>query len=385
MNSKLVNHPQLADSDAEADKRFRLTKQTDPFPEIAAALLNSADIHDYVRMTGMVHPFNLGKLKSGSYEAAIRGHCIWWNEDGNRQEKLLTKVDGTEHFILKANSIAFVQVEPSFRLPDYIALRFNLKISHVHRGILLGTGPLIDPGFEGKLLIPLHNLTTNDYKLQCGSGLIWLEFTKMSPLPGADRDKQNSLEVTRQGIYKEFPSDKKWKEPIYYLSNAFDGPIRSSIPEAVRASVQASKESAISAESSKSDAQASRSDAERARNEVTKSSNRIQVLTGLVSAAFIAALASVGVSMCNLIQDTGNIAREVQHQLQQKVAGDLSEAKEVEQAVKKVQSIEAKVTEEIAVLRDELGGLRNNIRVLREKSKESKPKSGTPAGQTAKQ
>src|SRR6267143_1404376 len=239
MTSKLVNYLQLAESDAEADSRFRLTKETDPFPEIAAALLNSADIYDYVRMTGMVHPFNLDKLKSGSYEAAIRGHCIWWDENGSRQEKLLAKVDGTEHFILKANSIAFVQVEPSFRLPDYIALRFNLKISHVHRGILLGTGPLIDPGFEGKLLIPLHNLTTNDYQLKCGSGLIWIEFTKMSALPGADRDKQNSLEVTRRGAYKEFPADKKWKEPIYYLSNAFDGPIRSSIPEAVRESVQA--------------------------------------------------------------------------------------------------------------------------------------------------
>jgi len=51
MTSKLVNYLQLAESDAEADSRFRLTKQTDPFPEIAAALLNSADIHDYVRMT----------------------------------------------------------------------------------------------------------------------------------------------------------------------------------------------------------------------------------------------------------------------------------------------------------------------------------------------
>ena len=128
MTSVFVDHPNLAQSDDEAKARFLIAKSTDPFPEIADALLNSADIYDYVRITGMLFPFHSDKIKSGSYEAAIRGHCIWWNEKGNRQEKLLTRADGEnkDHFILKANSIAFVQVEPSFRLPDYLALRFNL-------------------------------------------------------------------------------------------------------------------------------------------------------------------------------------------------------------------------------------------------------------------
>jgi len=384
MPVKFVNHPKLAESDAEAETRFRLAKETDPFPEIADALLNSADIHDYVRMTGMLHPFYPDKLKSGSYEAAIGGHCIWWDENGNRQERLLSKSDGREHFLLKANSIAFVQVEPSFRLPNYIALRFNLKISHVHRGILLGTGPLIDPGFEGKLLIPLHNLTTNDYPLQCGTGLIWIEFTKTSALPGVERDKPNGFGLTRNGNYKEFPDNKKWKEPIYYLSNAFDGPIRSSIPEAVRESSQASTKSAEFAESSKRDAQASRSEVEAARREVTKASNTIQYLTGFVSVAFVAALASVGVSMCSLIQDTGNIAREVQRQLHQEVAGGRSESKEIDQAVKRIQSVEGRVTEDLATFREKLRGLTSEVKVLRDKHEQIKTKSTVLEGKSAK-
>ena len=65
-------------------------------------------------------------------------------------------------------------------LPEYIAARFNLHIRHVHKGILLGTGPLVDPGFFGNLLIPLHNLTNNDYEFVGGEGLIWVEFTKLS-------------------------------------------------------------------------------------------------------------------------------------------------------------------------------------------------------------
>lgn len=384
MLSDFVDHSKPAESDAEAERRFHLAKTSDPFPEIADALLNSADIYDYVRITGMLHPFYPEKVKSGSYEAAIGGHCIWWDENGNRQEKLLSEDEGKEQFLLKANSIAFVQVEPKFRLPDYIALRFNLKISHVHRGILLGTGPLIDPGFEGRLLIPLHNLTTNDYPLQFGKGLIWIEFTKMSALPGPGRDQPNDLGLTRKGRYIDFPEDKKWKEPIYYLTNAYEGPIRSSIPEAVRESSQSSQDSAESAASSKRDAEASKSDAEKARREVAKAKNAIQTLTGVVGSAFVAALASVGISMCNLIQDTGNTAREVQRQLHQQVADGRSESKEIDQAVKKIQFVEATAKKEVADLRERLDGLSDEIRVLRDRNKKPRPEKDNRKGQSTK-
>ena len=46
----------------------------------------------------------------------------------------------TNPLIVKANSIVFVESDIDFRLPDFIALRFNLQIRHVHRGLLLGTG-----------------------------------------------------------------------------------------------------------------------------------------------------------------------------------------------------------------------------------------------------
>ena len=55
----------------------------------------------------------------------------------------------------------------------------------MHRGLLLGTGPLVDPGFHGRLLIPLHNLTSDEYTIRGDEGLIWMEFTKTSHLQAA--------------------------------------------------------------------------------------------------------------------------------------------------------------------------------------------------------
>ena len=151
----------------------------DPFRRLPPSLLSASHIEAYVRATGMLSIFNRSALKSASYEVKLRGEVIYWDEEGVKQ---CTQVDDTTRVLtLPANSITFVQVEPYFRLPPYIAIRFNLRIHHVHRGLLLGTGPLVDPGFEGRLLIPLHNLTASAYAMDLSEALIWIEFTKTRP------------------------------------------------------------------------------------------------------------------------------------------------------------------------------------------------------------
>lgn len=155
--------------------RFRTT---DPFTEISPTLLNRTHIARYVEKTGMIYPFNPKKLKPASYEVKLGNEILFWDKDG--QKIHLEKLTPNNPITLRQNSITYVGVDCTFTLPFYIALRFNLTITHVHRGLLLGTGPLIDPGFCGNIMIPIHNLTTNDYVLRPGEDLIAVEFTKIS-------------------------------------------------------------------------------------------------------------------------------------------------------------------------------------------------------------
>ncbi|MDJ0535525.1 MAG: hypothetical protein QNJ70_24060 [Xenococcaceae cyanobacterium MO_207.B15] len=117
-----ANQPQnyFATDDRDAETRFNNYRKKDPFPKIAPALLNSADIYDYVAVTGMIHPFNYDpdakKLKSASYGVPILGKLVYWDEEGNKQKREIKK---GEEFTLYKNSIAFVTLEPMFRLPDY--------------------------------------------------------------------------------------------------------------------------------------------------------------------------------------------------------------------------------------------------------------------------
>lgn len=240
MTTEQERYPLRGDHEAEA--RFNEYKSRDPFPDIPAALLNSADIYDYVRTTGMIYPFDSEKLKSASYEASMGETCIRWDEKGNKQKVDLRR-EGS--FVLDSNSIAFVTTRERFRLPDYMAVRFNLRITNVHRGLLLGTGPLVDPGFDGHLLIPLHNLTNNKYIFRYGEDLIWLEFTKISPDESwtTTHDSRGS----RQGKYVPFREDKKNLAPDDYLRNP---EIRSSIPKAILEAKESANQAADSAERS---------------------------------------------------------------------------------------------------------------------------------------
>lgn len=211
---------EYANCDEEAKGRATRWRHIDPFPEeIPPALLSAHHFIQYVKCTALIYPFfeTKERIKSASYEVQAGKASIRWDEDGR---KIVSPVTEATPLYLPKNSITFAQIESDIFLPEYIALRFNLRITQVHRGLLLGTGPLVDPQFEGNLLIPIHNLTDQDYTIPKREGLIWVEFTKTSqPDPS--------------GSYRIEPR-KRLLSPEAYLEKAnHNNPIRSSIRGAI--------------------------------------------------------------------------------------------------------------------------------------------------------
>lgn len=198
--------------------------KVDPFPEIDSALLNSADIDEYASKLDppLFFPYQKTEgLKPATYEIKFEGDIYWWPDeksfldrwDPSYEEHAFEtklchrKISNDDHFDIPANSIVFVSPKTYFRVPPFLALRFNLHIKLVHRGLLLGTGPLVDPGFAGQLLIPVHNLTSHPVVIKANQGFIWVEITKLSKL--------------RQGkTVKEFDSNKNARSAKDYFQSA---------------------------------------------------------------------------------------------------------------------------------------------------------------------
>lgn len=211
------------------DERYSMFGALDPYPEIPPALLNAGHIASYAIMTGMIEPFEATSLtKPATYLVPLEGECRYIDEYGKRQAFYLgtsgSRGADRDSFELSPNSICYVTLKSKLRMPSYIAGRFNLLIRDVYRGLLVGTGPLVDPGFVGHLSIPIHNFTDNKYPLRADEGFVYFEFTKLSGSKPSDKSSRPTWLKPAIGDQPPFPGSKRKRRNIdSYLEEATGG------------------------------------------------------------------------------------------------------------------------------------------------------------------
>jgi len=113
-------------------------------PELIAnipySLLSAEHISLVVKETGLISPFyskggRKSRLKKAAYEGRIGDKAYYYNKDGALE--LIFERGSHDCLTVPKNQIVFVECDLDFRLPEFIALRFNLQIQHVHRASCL--------------------------------------------------------------------------------------------------------------------------------------------------------------------------------------------------------------------------------------------------------
>jgi deoxycytidine triphosphate deaminase len=224
------------------DMRYAALATFDPYPGIPPALLNSGHLATYAIMAGMIDPFDISALKKpATYLVPIEGPVTYLDENGARcsfflsEQNIEGEKDVRREFELRPNSICYLTLRPYFRIPAYLAGRFNLLIRDVYRGLLVGTGPLVDPGFEGVLSIPVHNFTSNKYILRAGEGFVYFEFSKLSWSNPKDTVKPtwvlNPIETQ-----PPFPKSKSKRRTLsdYIVEATGGGPAQNAIQQDIK-------------------------------------------------------------------------------------------------------------------------------------------------------
>ncbi|MDE6284352.1 MAG: hypothetical protein K2M17_01225 [Bacilli bacterium] len=222
----LLKHPQNKWFKKSEEEKYAKFASKDPFPEIEKALLNANDVVKYVATAGILSPFVPDQLSGVTYTARFSGNMFFY-ESGGKETHICLKKDN-EEFTLQPNSIYFLEIDTYFRVPDYMVLRYNLRVKNVYKGLLLGTGPIIDSGYQGKFFIPLHNLTSNTYIIQKGAKLIDIEFTKLSSRSDWTIGEKDQILKTIQNfdfsaipqITNDFTGSNMDRPFGYYMENA---------------------------------------------------------------------------------------------------------------------------------------------------------------------
>jgi deoxycytidine triphosphate deaminase len=165
----------------------------DPLEKTATpgTVLRGEEIQEYVEKHNLIidrETFVKKNLKGASYSTNPDGSESWifkpriFRKKG-RAEKLKQDRDSRgEYFIVPPNSFVFFRLRQKLRMPFYLIARFNLKIRYVYRGLLLGTGPQIDPGYTGRIYIPLHNFTNEPVNIYIDESFVSFEFERTAPL-----------------------------------------------------------------------------------------------------------------------------------------------------------------------------------------------------------
>lgn len=161
-------------------------------------MLSAPQIHYCVQKYNIIEDFCEDNLQAAVYEMRLGSPAVRWedkkkiifelsNKKLSVREALRTKIlhygsnccEHTNVLELPPNSLTFITTIERFNLPRDIIARFNLKSKWVHRGLLLGTGPIVDPGFQSKVLIPLHNFSSLPVCIDFNAAIINVEFTKI--------------------------------------------------------------------------------------------------------------------------------------------------------------------------------------------------------------
>lgn len=287
-------------------EKYAVYKSTDPFPKVGEALLNSVDLLMYLLTVGIVEPFDVNKLKGVTYQCTFSGEAHWFDLKTNRMEE--TNLDDTKELTLEPNSITYLKIEEKFHVPEYMVLRFNLSVSNAYKGVLLGTGPIVDPGFEGNLFIPLHNLTGNRYIIKRGAPLIRVEFTKLSRHVDWNNKRRNLFPHLKP-ITKNTPQNARFSK---FFEDALLDPdekkfytyrgnvsVRSSIPEAISTAQK-------NADEAQKNAEEAQKNAESAANTADGILKKIRTWSIIGAVGTLIAVTALMFSVYSLIQDANS-------------------------------------------------------------------------------
>ncbi len=173
------------------------------------AVLRAEVIEHYVREFNLIvddSGFERERLKGASYSMRPAPHDGWIVDESGAIKSLTIETDGAnrEWYIAPKNSFVFIRLAEQLRLPFYMIARFNLKVRYVYQGLLLGTGPQIDPGYAGRIFIPLHNLTSEPVRIYMDETFVSFDFELTTPFKLDKGDPSN-----RDEFYKIYLDSKR--------------------------------------------------------------------------------------------------------------------------------------------------------------------------------
>ncbi len=136
----------------------------------------------------LIEPFEDRQLQAATYDFRVG------NQGATTTSKKIVNIRENGYLLLKPGDFGVVTILEEIRLSPKHAGRLGLRSKYARKGLIATTGPQVDPGYHGRLIVGLTNLTPNPISLPYKDDLITIEFHELDepsrhPYSGPYQDK----------------------------------------------------------------------------------------------------------------------------------------------------------------------------------------------------
>ena len=185
-------------------------------------LMSDKDIQE-ARSSGelRIRNFSQKSLQPASYDMRVGGEAF------SSHEKTPIDIKSTGSLAIKPGDFILVRTYESVKLSPKIAGRIGLRSFHARKGLALLAGPQIDPGFEGVLVVGLHNLDANELKLSYREPFCTIEFYRLPepvkrPYKGEYQNQKGIREKDSNAIKERIPAWAPIEDRLKKLEQTVD-------------------------------------------------------------------------------------------------------------------------------------------------------------------
>jgi dCTP deaminase len=121
----------------------------------------------------VIDPFEEKQVQAASYDLRVG------DEAATTSSKRIVNIREHGYAVLKPGDFGVVTAFESIRLDPQHTGRIGLRSKYARKGLIATTGPQIDPGFHGRLIVGLTNLTPRPISLPYKDDFLTVEFHRL--------------------------------------------------------------------------------------------------------------------------------------------------------------------------------------------------------------
>ncbi|WP_084210033.1 dCTP deaminase [Ralstonia sp. A12] len=163
-------------------------------------ILSNSEIQGLIgQQRPLIAPFISANVRLSSYDLTIGGE-YYISTNGKSSAIVTQQLLQNQSFTIPPHGICFILSEEDISLPNDITAKISLRMSLVYKGLVLTAQPPFDPGYSGKAVVMIHNLSSDAHHLKRGDRVATIEFIKvMNPsVPGSPATHRSVTNVLGQ-------------------------------------------------------------------------------------------------------------------------------------------------------------------------------------------